>query len=61
MQLESYVDKSQSYIRGHGGYALETHDPEFQHSFSLGDRQAVVWGAGGRLYADQFRHEGLVA
>jgi iron complex outermembrane receptor protein len=60
LQVLAYYDESQRYSSNFSGYTLETYDLELQHSFSLGDRQKVVWGVGGRIYQDQFDNTGNV-
>jgi len=60
LQLTGYVDETRRYTNSVGGYSLDTYDLELQHSFSWGDRQKIVWGAGFRVYDDSFENAGLV-
>jgi iron complex outermembrane receptor protein len=53
LQLQAYYQESQRYTDGIG-YWLNTYDVEVQHSFQWGERQAIVWGLGGRIYQDHF-------
>ena len=55
-QLLAYVDESSRYTGDIAGYTLGTYDIEAQHSFSLGSRQQIVWGLGGRIYQDSFKN-----
>ncbi len=60
LQLLAYYNASRRFTGDVAGYSLQTYDVELQHSFSLGDRQKIVWGLGGRLYSDQFTNSGAV-
>ena len=60
LQLLSYVDQAREFT-DHGGYSLTTYDLEAQDDMSIGARQAVVFGAGYRLYVDDFKNYGNVA
>lgn len=51
--LQVYYDRSNRQGRAIEGLT-QTLDAELQHRFSAGARHAVVWGAGGRLIADDF-------
>jgi len=58
LQVQAYVDREQ---RGHdttGGTPLwvNTYDLDLQHSFSLGERNAIVWGGG--LRRSEYHIEG---
>lgn len=57
--LLAYYDSTDAYS-GNLGYWLDTYNVEVQHSFAWGDRQAIVWGAGYRLYQDR-ANLGIVA
>ena len=59
LQVLAYYDGTRRFTDGQG-YSLNTYDLEVQHSFSLGERQDIVWGAGYRAYQDQFRLTGAV-
>ena len=41
------------------GTDIDTYDLEFQHSFALGERNALVWGLGYRRYRDDYRPTAL--
>jgi iron complex outermembrane receptor protein len=60
LQLLTYYDETRRFTDGIGGYSLQTYDLELQHSISLGDRQKIVWGVGGRVYQDRFENAGNV-
>ncbi|PJG46321.1 TonB-dependent receptor [Sphingobium sp. LB126] len=50
LQLQAYYDHSARRIEKDGGrFALDTFDVEGQHSFTLGQSHAIVWGGGARL------------
>jgi len=55
--LLAYYDETKRYTDGLG-YSLQSYDLEAQHSFSIGQRQKFVWGAGFRLYQDQEQEGG---
>jgi len=62
LQLFGYYDQTRNFTNSVGGYSLNTYDLEVQHSFSWGTRQEIVWGAGYRIYQDQFENgNGLLA
>ena len=58
-QILSYYDAERTFTDSQG-YAFNTYDLEAQHSFSLGDDQDIIWGAGGRVYQDLFHMTGAV-
>jgi iron complex outermembrane receptor protein len=60
LDVLAYYDATRRFSEGIAGYSLQTYDLEVQHSFSLGDRQQIVWGAGVRVYEDQFKNAGPV-
>jgi iron complex outermembrane receptor protein len=50
VQLQAYYDRTErGAVSTSGRSWLETVDVDFQHSFQLGARNSVVWGAGGRV------------
>jgi iron complex outermembrane recepter protein len=51
--LQWYFDRTHRHIPGTFGEELDTHDLDFQHHFSAGDRHDLVWGAGYRLIDDR--------
>ena len=59
LQLVSYVDQTRDFSHV-GGFSLTTYDLEAQDTFTVGSRQTVVWGAGYRLYVDDFKNYGDV-
>jgi iron complex outermembrane receptor protein len=51
VQLLSYYDQATRYVpNGGGGFTLNTYDIEAQHNFSIGERNAIVWGVGERNF-----------
>jgi len=60
LQLSVYHDESKQASDAATIYSLKTDNLDFQHSFSLGDRHQIIWGAGVRVYRDHFDNPGLV-
>jgi iron complex outermembrane receptor protein len=60
LDVMAYYDATRRFTEDVAGYSLQTYDLEIQHSFSLGDRQKIVWGAGVRVYDDAFKNAGPV-
>jgi iron complex outermembrane recepter protein len=58
-KLQFYFDEARRNTPGQYGDVLDTYDADFQHRFSLGGRNDVVWGAGYRLIEDDFRSAAL--
>ena len=52
MRLQLYFDRSRREVFDLGE-RFDTYDFDFQHNLALGRRQAIVWGLGYRLIADQ--------
>jgi iron complex outermembrane recepter protein len=52
LQVQSYYDYVAFILPGIASDYLNTYDLEAQHSFALGSRQMVVWGAGLRVEND---------
>lgn len=59
-QLQAYFDRTDRNVPGVFGEDRETSDIEFQHSFSLGERQQWVWGAGYRRSEDEIVNSAIV-
>lgn len=49
-QLQAYYDRVLRYDAYGDGFSLSTWDIEAQHSFTVGERHQIVWGAGDRVY-----------
>jgi iron complex outermembrane recepter protein len=49
LQVMAYYDRVERLSDGDGGFALNTYDLEFQHDFTLGSWNKIVWGAGERI------------
>jgi iron complex outermembrane receptor protein len=50
LELQAYYDETERMADDDGsGFVFQTYDFELQHSFALGDRNDLVWGAGTRL------------
>jgi iron complex outermembrane recepter protein len=50
LQVQAYYDDVQRFSAdAGGGFWLKTYDLEVQHSFQLGSRNDVIWGAGERI------------
>ena len=56
LQLQTYFDHVERATVGGGQFVVNTYDADLQHSFNLGDRNAIVWGGGLRLV--QYRIDG---
>ena len=54
LQTQVYYDHLERQAPGQADDSQNTYDFDFQHSFMLGPRQAIVWGAGYRLTQDDF-------
>ena len=59
LQVLAYYDGTRRFTTDLG-YALNTYDLEFQHSFSTGSWNDIVWGAGYRAYQDRFNISNLL-
>jgi iron complex outermembrane receptor protein len=59
LQVLSYLDQTRDFSSV-GGFSLTTYDIEAQDNFAIGSRQSLVWGAGYRLYVDDFKNFGSV-
>ena len=50
LQVQAYYDHTErGAVASSGSFWLDTYDVDLQHSFSLGPRNTLVWGGGGRL------------
>ena len=50
LQIQSYYDHAARGTEdGGGNFYVDTYDLDIQHSFSLGDRNQIVWGGGARF------------
>jgi iron complex outermembrane recepter protein len=54
LQIQTYYDHAEFSLPGVASDDLHTFDLDLQHSFSLGKRQSLVWGAGYRIQYDDF-------
>lgn len=54
LQVQSYYDYVAFSVPATASDYLNTYELEAQHSFSWGSSQHIVWGAGGRIEADNF-------
>ena len=54
LQIQAYYDYLRVSAPSANDEWLRTYDIEVQHSFSLGERHQIVWGAGYRLTQDDF-------
>jgi iron complex outermembrane receptor protein len=54
LEIQAYYDDVRLVTSGQTNYSLRTYDLELQHSFLLGGRQQIVWGAGYRVTQDDF-------
>ncbi len=54
IQLQAYYDYSRRFIQGYTGDTVRVYDFEFQHDFSWGEDQNIVWGASYRASKDTF-------
>ena len=60
LQLLAYYDKESRFNdNGAGGFEIDTYDIELQHSFNLGSWNAIVWGAGDRLFSYELENTAL--
>jgi iron complex outermembrane recepter protein len=60
LQLLTYYDEAgRIESNGGSGFTLDTYDIELQHGFSIGDRNAIVWGAGERAFGYRFENTAL--
>jgi iron complex outermembrane receptor protein len=60
LQLLAYYDKESRFEDdGAGGFEIDTYDIELQHSFNLGSWNAIVWGAGDRVFSYEFENTAL--
>jgi iron complex outermembrane receptor protein len=60
LQLLAYYDKESRFNDdGAGGFEIDTYDIELQHSFALGGWNAIVWGAGDRVFSYEFENTAL--
>lgn len=59
-QLQAYFDRTDRNQPGIFAEDRETSDIEFQHSFSVGERQQWVWGAGYRRSEDKITNSALI-
>jgi iron complex outermembrane receptor protein len=60
LQLLAYYDKESRFsANGTGGFEIDTYNFEVQHSFSLGSWNAVVWGAGDRIFSYEIENTAL--
>ncbi len=41
------------------GFDIDTYDVDFQHTFALGERNALIWGLGYRRYRDDYQPTAL--
>jgi len=48
LQLQAYYDRTKRDTDG-AGFTFDTYDLDLQHSFTLGRRHQIVWGAGTRI------------
>jgi iron complex outermembrane receptor protein len=55
MSFQFYYDRFADDYGTSGGQGTNTFDFDFQHHFTWGDRQDVIWGLGYRLIEDQYR------
>ena len=59
-QLQAYYDQAKRYVDdGGGGFSIDTYDVEFQHSFTLGGWNTIVWGVGDRVISYHFENTAL--
>lgn len=59
LQLQAYYDRTErGAVTDSGNFWLDTYDVDLQHSFGLGARNTVVWGAGGRFNRYQINGTG---
>ncbi len=59
-QVQAYYDRAARYAdNGGSGFEVDTYDLEFQHNFNLLDWNAIVWGAGERVFSYEFRDTAL--
>jgi iron complex outermembrane receptor protein len=56
LQVQAYFDRSSRGSDGAGNFIVNTYDLDVQHSFTIGDREAVVIGGG--LRDSQYRIDG---
>jgi len=60
LQLLAYYDKESRFLDdGAGGFEIDTYDVEFQHSFTLGGWNSIVWGAGNRTFSYEIENTAL--
>jgi iron complex outermembrane receptor protein len=60
LQLLAYYDKESRFSADStGGFEIDTYDFEIQHSFELGSWNAVVWGAGDRIFSYEIENTAL--
>lgn len=59
-QLQAYFDRTDRKNPGIFAEDRETSDIEFQHSFSVGEKQQWVWGAGYRRSEDKITNSAFV-
>jgi iron complex outermembrane recepter protein len=59
-KLQMYFDRTHRDIPGSYNDALNTYDVDFQHRLRINKRNQVVWGAGYRLFEDNFGPGSLI-
>lgn len=60
LELQAYYDETQRLADDDdSGFVFQTYDFELQHSFALGNRHEIVWGAGNRI--NRYRINNTVA
>jgi iron complex outermembrane receptor protein len=59
VRLQAFYEQAGRYVRGGAGFLLDTYDIEVQHSFRIGTRHSIVWGAGERSFSYDFRDTAL--
>jgi iron complex outermembrane receptor protein len=60
MELQVYYDRSHRRTPNYFEELRDTVDADFQHHFSLGSRQDVVWGLGSRVTHDEVTNSQVV-
>lgn len=61
LEVKLYIDRAYRRIPGTFKENLNTYDADFQHTFSVGERHALIWGVGFRYTDDQVENSPALA
>lgn len=60
LEVQVYYDRLRLDVPASYGDTLDTYDLDVHHSFRLGDRHALMWGAGYRRHEDNFESRAVI-